>query len=296
MNCLSRFLAFCLLTFTISCEDSIPAIDISEQDINFSLYGYFLTGTETTYVRVIPYRETLARPAPALMNAEVVSEDLQLGLKVQWNDSLVRNRDGSFSNVFWSSDLQVRQDRRYSFTVNRFDGKQTHAIVHVPPKPHSFRLDEPYKDGGYKQNIEWKTKATTTFIANVVYFVQTRNPGSPVIEISFPYLDFLERNAGTWSTELDLHGQSMSVKNQLREIISFGPGTKIILYQIQLYLVVPHSSWNPPGGYNPYALSQPGAFSNVENGYGFIGGAADTTFTWQLPGDVLEDLNFVSPQ
>jgi len=42
--------------------------------------------------------------------------------------------------------------------------------------------------------------------------------------------------------------------------------------------------WAPPGGvFDPEILVQPGVFSNVENGYGFIGSTGRFSAEWVFP-------------
>ena len=43
------------------------------------------------------------------------------------------------------------------------------------------------------------------------------------------------------------------------------------------------ANWDPPGGvFNPEVLAQPGAYSNVENGYGFFGSVGLYTEVWNV--------------
>jgi hypothetical protein len=44
---------------------------------------------------------------------------------------------------------------------------------------------------------------------------------------------------------------------------------------------VASEDWRPPGGvFDPEVLIEPGTFSNVDRGFGFVGGAYRTGATW----------------
>lgn len=50
-------------------------------------------------------------------------------------------------------------------------------------------------------------------------------------------------------------------------------GDYVFLKGLELHATVGDTAWNPAGGYfDPNILSQPGRLSNVENGFGFVGG------------------------
>lgn len=290
-------LALFAVLFLSACEESIPAIDMSEQNKYFSLYGYLLTGADTSSVRVIPYREMLERPGPGPIDAKVVSEHAASGRKVVWQDSLVSYQDGSFGHVFWTSAVDVTPNSRYTLHVERSDGKAVHAVVNVPPKPRNLYVEVPHYNlaAGYLQDVEWTTQSPAPFVADVSYMVQTILPSSGIFPVTIPYDERIEQISDGWSITIHLEEDRGVVSKEIADRIEVTPDTRVLLRGMRLYLVVPHEEWDPPGGYDPFVISQPKAFSNVENGYGFVGGVADTVLHWQLSHHIITQLQYLNP-
>lgn len=286
-------LAACL--FTAGCDNSIPGVDVNDEETYFSLYGYLLTGTDTMRVRVIPLRDTLVRPEPRQLDAEVTSTDLETGKTVQWRDTLVRYPDGNYSHVFKAM-MTVKPEHTYRIEVRRSDGKITRAVVQVPERPTNFRVGEPFVRLGYKQTITWSSPLQDVFLADVTYVVQTREPVSEVTRVTVPYHEVAERTREDWSITIVLNNDFNTVYAALADGIEFTINTEIILHEVQLYVAMPHNDWAPPEGYgyDPFVLSQPGVFSNVENGFGFVGGAADTMVAWELSEEARRHLGYAT--
>ena len=72
------------------------------------------------------------------------------------------------------------------------------------------------------------------------------------------------------------------------------PTHLIGLGRVEFRFLVADDSWNPPGGdFDFEVLSQPGAFSNVENGFGFFGAGYTASTEW-FPSDVVRtELGYV---
>ena len=67
----------------------------------------------------------------------------------------------------------------------------------------------------------------------------------------------------------------------------------IALRRIELRLLVASEDWDPPGGtFDPDVLVQPGAFSNVENGFGFFGGGFTVSERWTPNIDLLRTIGY----
>ncbi len=60
-------------------------------------------------------------------------------------------------------------------------------------------------------------------------------------------------------------------------------GLGLRLAGLAMQVVVLADDWVPPGGvWDPEILSQPGVFSNVNNGFGFVGSAGRFSVEWIL--------------
>ena len=54
------------------------------------------------------------------------------------------------------------------------------------------------------------------------------------------------------------------------------------LLEIELIVLVTNAEWVPPTGvYDAELLVEPGTFSNVENGFGFVGAGYPASFRWE---------------
>jgi hypothetical protein len=58
----------------------------------------------------------------------------------------------------------------------------------------------------------------------------------------------------------------------------------IALTRVEFHFIAADSAWHPPGGlFDPEVLVELGAFSNVENGYGFFGAGEVVAIRWTPP-------------
>ena len=63
----------------------------------------------------------------------------------------------------------------------------------------------------------------------------------------------------------------------------FLEGTPVGLTHTGLQIRMLDSGWDPPGGiFDPEILAQPGALSNVENGYGYFGSVGLYIQEWNI--------------
>ncbi len=278
--------------FLTSCEENISPIDLSKQDTYFSLYGYLFTGADSSFIRVVPFRSELTRPSPGPVYARVYSVHAATGRTVTWQDSLVEHGDKTFGHIFWTNEVEVMPESNYIIEVARSDGKVTQAVVKVPPRPHNVQIGAAI---GLQQRIEWITDGPRMFEVDVSYVVESIYPSSGILTVTIPYVDSVRGSAQGWTFWIDLYADRQAVQEKVASVIDVRSDTRVILHELQLYLIVPSKEWDPPGGYNPFVLSQPGRFSNVENGYGFVGGAADTTIHWQLDSLTASNLNYLLP-
>ena len=72
------------------------------------------------------------------------------------------------------------------------------------------------------------------------------------------------------------------------DYLFLGMGMRIVVFDDQFI---------PPGGlFDPDILSQPGAFSNVDNGFGFVGSVGRFDVEWILDAETLAALGYVQPK
>jgi len=69
------------------------------------------------------------------------------------------------------------------------------------------------------------------------------------------------------------------------------------LVGVGISITVLNVEFDPPGGaFDPEVLAQPGTFTNVENGFGFIGAVGRFSAEWTFDPETLRILQYLSPQ
>ena len=255
-----------------ACETYVdPVIDT---DIPYTMYGFFNPTSDTQAVRIYPVDGILERGDASPLDAVVTAINLSNGLQVAWRDSVVTYRDGEIGHVYWGR-MSVAYEGRYRLEVRRSDGVVTAVEADVPP------LTEGQPDDG---NL-----SRPTLPINVLW------PDAPnLIDISVVY----ETSNGNYEV---LYGQEQIETSEGRVVVvnfrqdaaniiqdgAFLGFQRAILYRMRMSLVVTNSEWTPPGGvFDPEVLVERGVFSNVDNGYGFVGGGYRAEVEW-VPSDTL---------
>jgi hypothetical protein len=113
------------------------------------------------------------------------------------------------------------------------------------------------------------TGAEQVLRPRVIYTIEsTRAPFT--WDIPVVYSDFVVRSGDRWSVLVNM-SRDIGV---IFSVTGLQPGMDpVILTNLSVEAFITTTEWTPPGGdYDPELLVQPGTFSNVENGFGFVGG------------------------
>jgi len=259
--------------------DVDPYIDSNQY---FSIYGSLDMQLKTQYIRIVAI-DTVFGSREAELDATVTTTDLNTGEVEEWRDSLYQFDDGTTGHVF-SSDFRIRAGHSYRLEVRRSDGVVTSAETTVPPEPRAelgeSALSTPPESALPKgfQRVFWRGLTREPHRVDVYYRYRTI-PGNPFIDVEVPY-----RTAS--SSEDTSEGWEITVSytadnDTLNDAIG---GRGLRLAGVAMQIVVLSEDWVPPGGvWDPEVLSQPGVFSNVENGFGFFGSAGRYSVEW-VPG------------
>lgn len=259
-------------------------------DVPFSVFGTLSPQADTQSVRVFAVEPALT-PEPAL-DARLTSTDLETGEVVVWHDSLATFSDGSRGHVFWAP-LRVRYGSSYRLDIVRSDGASSTIDVQVPPlvgvpdtRPSDgepWRMETSLPAGRYRLvDVRLRHRAWGAACEHVPAEVvlqhdeeaeaaRLRRDG--VGEIS------IERMGpeGPGLIDINLIGVFRKGRDRLVFLNQIGavlPGNKptVVFVGAELELLIGSVAWAPPGGsFDADALVQPGTFSNVENGFGFVG-------------------------
>lgn len=267
--------AVALLFLTLSaCEEGVDAV--LESDQPFTLYGFFNPRSDTQAVRIFPIEPTL-RPIPDdELDAVVKSRDLVTGETIIWGDSLVAFEDSSLGHVAFAP-FRVEYGHTYRFEVSRSDGAMSYAEIPVPGLVQTVRLEPFTRRFPNRINaapylpVGWVGQARLIQL-EVVYEFEVLNVGRNIVSISY---DGAQVQTGDgWVVEIDMARDQEYIRTEmLRTGFMQGEDSLIELNYMFMSAMVINGDWNPPGGtFDPEVLVEPGAWTNVENGFGFVGG------------------------
>jgi len=272
------FLALLLL---MGCEEGITSLEL--EDNAFSIYGVINPLEEVQALRVFQIDELLELTRPEPIDANVQSTDLNTGEMVAWQDSLVRFSNGKYGHVFWAP-FQAQHEHEYRLEVIRSDGVNAKVVTLVPPLS-TPEIHEYDSDGFFVTlQILWRRAPHLIDIkvgyhTNVGFFdinynlQQTKVDGGQIVTI-----DFRE-----------------DIKPIFRAAFAGGLG-KPVLFRMDMRVVVTDENWDPPGGvFDANVFSEPGTFSNVVDGFGFVGSGYAADISWIPPVGILRQLGFSVP-
>lgn len=284
-------LAGLLVLLLAGCEESVdPVLDT---DRAFTLYGFFNPASDTQAVRVFPIEGTLAPERPEPIDAAVASVDLVTGEEHAWQDSLVQFFNGTYGHVYWSN-FRPAYGRPYQMIVERSDGATAEVSATVPAEVNPVVEEPVIQVGQVRQLIRWEG-APRLINLNLVYTIEVFFGSEPIDTLRFtlPYEGRVLPIEGGWGVQVDYSNDLARIVALYVEAtgslfnISFG------LLDIELRVMVVSGEWTPPGGaFDPNLLVEPGTFSNVENGFGFVGAGYPASVHWMLAPEVLDEAGF----
>ncbi|NNF04724.1 MAG: DUF4249 family protein [Rhodothermales bacterium] len=269
------------------CDDTVlDPFDGEER--YFSVYGYIDDFQTTHRVRVVPVSRlsgVIRNPSDpqASIDATVTSVDLLTGAETRWRHSLEKLSDETYAHIY-TGEFLVRAGRRYRLIVERSDGRRTIAETTVPRIVETFpaRLGQVVVSADsseISQNVIMEG-VRAPYDITAVYFMESffttevgqTNPVKYKINIPYGRGEGPTPDGGWWFT-LDWVRDGAIVRDFLYRFNAQGtwdlPG-QITSVSIRVRLL--DENWGLANGeLDPIVQSQPGAYSNVENGYGFWG-------------------------
>ncbi|NNF58868.1 MAG: hypothetical protein HKN04_11585 [Rhodothermaceae bacterium] len=280
-------LALFLIGIMVGCDDGF--VDPFLRDGGaFSVYGAIVSDEVplTHEVRIVPVRTLPDTPtdtgqATVQLDAEVWSTDLTTGDSLQWTQRSVRYDDGSVGYLF-SRDFVAPSEHAYRLTVrDRVNGNTATALVETPPVPILTRQPaQIVRPDSISQVVEWEAARLDSVTVmyqvdlDMASFVPIRYeappPGQPIV------VDFVRDFAQVFAVaELEAEGDLDS----------------LVVNEVQIRLRALNGAWVEPPE-DSAVLAQPGADTNVEGGYGFVGGATYGTMLWRPDRDVMRAAGF----
>ena len=259
------------LVLTTGCEESVNPVLGTERA--FTLYGFFNPKADTQAVRIFAIEGRLERTRPEPLDAQVASTDLQMGRQDVWQDSVVQYQSGRFGHVFWS-EFRAEFEHRYRLEAVRSDGARTQVEVTVPPLSEPLLLAPTVAPRFVMYPVLWQRAPRVNNI-RVRYFT---NCGV----YTFDYgLETQEQVEGGTVVTVDL-GQDARLIFQEVLFSAECSIQKLRMEEVELIVLVTNAEWIPPTGvYDAELLVEPGTFSNVENGFGFVGAGYPASIRWE---------------
>ncbi|MBO6576085.1 MAG: hypothetical protein JJ896_09445 [Rhodothermales bacterium] len=250
------------LVFLMGCDEAVDPVLESERA--FTLYGYVDPGSDRQSLRVFPIEDILEVTDTTPLEARISL--IGPGGTTAFADSVVRYWDGSIGHVFQA---RIRPAFQTTYVIEAEDarGRLTSVQVTTPAKADLTLGQADGVLGNVRMPVAF-TGAEQVLSPRVFYrFESTRPPFQWTIPVI--YDGSLTREGTTWSMAVDL-SRDIGV---LYSVTGLQPGTDpIVLLDLVVEAFIATEEWSPPGGrFVTEVLVQPGVFSNVDNGFGFVG-------------------------
>ena len=287
----SIVLAAGLVLTTAYCDQTITPL--VGEDRPYTLWGFLDANADTQRVRVFSIEERLGTDRSGPIDAEVTSTHMETGEVTRWTDEVVVFSDSSVGHVFYAA-FQAEYEQTYRLEVRRSDGAVSSAEVTIPPK---VRVEMTDARNRIVVPVMIHGKPPNLVDVHVEYDAATMPPANPwppgstpPAGIRFPvtisYDGEAESRPDGWYFEVNIRRDFEVVKD--RYTLNCLSPDHIALRRIRFRFLAANEEWAPPlNSFDPNLLIEPGAFSNVDNGYGFFGGGYTVAESW-VPSEVIQ--------
>jgi len=276
---LAATLSFILI---LGCEEMVDPAGTTGRA--FTMYGLFNPRADTQAARVFTIDDLLETTNPEPIDARVLATHVETGIEMEWQDSLIQFPGGLWGHVFFAP-FDVEYENSYRLQVLRSDGVSASAITTVPPETQAV-----------------VTEPDTLQFDLITTLFWPRAPS--VINVWIEYLS----NVGIFIA--DYGARPVAVPGGRALDVRFRADTRIILFEarrsnvpdvyvtgVVIRAVVASDDWVPPGGvFDPDVLVEPGTFTNVDNGFGFVGSGYETATLWVPSDGMLRAAGFDVPE
>lgn len=279
-----------LALLAAQCDQSINPI-IGEAR-PFTLWGYLDANADTQRVRVFTIESRLGTDRSGPIDATVTSTNIESGVSIQWTGTEVVFSDSSVGHVFYAA-FQAKHEQSYLLEVRRSDGATSSAHVTIPPDVRVELVDAPNR---IIVPVLIHGKPPNLVDVHVQYDAATLPPANPwppgspapagvALPVEVSYRGQEEPTQDGWAFEVDLRKDFETVQD-IYTLNCLSPD-HIGLRRIRFRFLAADAQWAPPlDSFDPNLLIEPGAFSNVENGFGFFGGGYTVSESW-VPSQVV---------
>ncbi|HET6569014.1 MAG TPA: hypothetical protein VFG50_13700 [Rhodothermales bacterium] len=266
-----RLFAFLIVPLVLAagllgCEEDV--IGVTGEDHPFTLFGILNPIADTQKVRVFPINGKLEQGSAAPIDAVVTSTDLQTGDVRTWQDSILSFPDGSHGYLYWAP-FRPEGGHTYRIDVTRSDGERSSAQATVP---NPLRFQSAIFAGQVTIPLTFGTSATRLRSFDIEYRVRFGCVAGYRDTLRYSYMRDSYPTGEGLRIDLPFSELHAEMVDSLMWQSHYFAGYGIYLQHAIIRMMVTDAGWNPPDGvYDPEVLIEPGTFSNVGNGFGFLG-------------------------
>ncbi len=265
---------FLLLLLWTACDESVEVV--LETDRAYTMYGQLSAHQDTQAVRVYAIDQTIDVVRPAPLDARMESRNLQTGQTYVWRDSVIQFGETNFGHVFWT---QFRPDfgESHQLKITHPGGTGASVDLRMPPQSTPELVNPMIRPGFVHLPILWRSAPRLNNI-RVRYHT---NRGV----FSFRYPNDQEKTGAGQIAQILVY---QDVREVFREIFRVHGSTgDARLHAIEQVVLVSSADWVPPGNiFSADLLIEPGTFSNVKNGFGYVGAGYEASFYYEVPDSV----------
>lgn len=293
---LTLLLAGAGLGLTTGCEEAVDPVLRTEQA--FTLYGLLTPQSKTQKVVVYPIRGRLAPLGEEPLDASVTATDLTAGRTYSLRDSAFREAQDQWAHAFiWPG----RARYGHTYRIEAAGPRGTTRVTVPVPQEAELIAGEPDASGLVTLPARLSAPVARIMHVEVAYRIQFR-PGPVDQTTDTLYVDYdnrIEQTATGWRIPIELTRDAQALAQWCQDHGCWPAGTErwgLLLLDLRLRLAVVNEAWNPPGSeyqdgvyghgflapsFDPEALVQPGTFTNVESGFGFVGAGYRLETCWE---------------
>lgn len=279
-SALSFFLAALISGLLVACENTVePFADSSR---HFAIFGFLDAAADTQYLRVEPTRPRPDRQEASTEVPSLTTTNLFTNESVVWRDSTIQLENGSTGLLFWAV-FKPTPGHAYELEVKREDGATSSATTAVPDFDDIEIMAPRQGFSGLVQTIVLGDVSRRPEKVEISYEVALA-PGDSHSTIHIDYGGFGAPVEDGWQIIARLSRDRELINSRL----SVAPSRALLLYEVSMTVRLLSSDWPLP--------ESEGRFTNVVDGFGFVGSAATHTVQWKLDSLVVEQLGFTDNQ
>lgn len=275
------------------CSETVnPFVGLDEP---YTLYGYLNPRTGRQALRVVPIEQRIDTEPAVTIDAVVYSTHIGSGEVTTWRSTFVQFEDSTFGNVY-VADFRPAYGETYRMDVTRSDGATASAQVTVPVNVRI--IPEPNLSPTLLSFLVESESLPNIVQADMLYDTVRLQPlASGLNPVRYPitrsYRGQEEAGDGGWRFLIEIGADYRFIENEFEAHCLTRDWIGVRAMQFTVF--VGDDAWMPPGGvFDPDVLAQPNLFTNVKNGFGYVGAGYPVTFNAIQPASVLGAVGFAT--